>query len=76
MNIACNNQVTVNEVKEVIEKHTGKKLDLKQKPARLGDVDHTRADISRAEKLLGYKPLVDFESGIEKTITWFMSRKI
>jgi dTDP-glucose 4,6-dehydratase len=34
-----------------------------------------RPDISRARKLLGWEPKVDFESGIRETILYFKDRK-
>lgn len=40
-------------------------------PARIGDVLHTKADISLAKKLLNWQPKVSFEKGLEKTIQWF-----
>ena len=40
-------------------------------PERAGDVKHSQADISLAQNLLGYNPTDDFESGIQKYITWF-----
>ena len=40
-------------------------------PERAGDVKHSQADISLAQNLLGYHPTDDFESGIQKYITWF-----
>ena len=38
---------------------------------RAGDVMHTLADISDTENLLGYKPLVGFWQGLDKTIDWY-----
>lgn len=35
---------------------------------RKGDIPHSNADISKASKMLGYKPLIDFHTGIEKLI--------
>ncbi|CAN5799831.1 SDR family oxidoreductase [soil metagenome] len=37
-------------------------------PERAGDVRHSVADISRARELLGYAPIVDFASGLERTL--------
>lgn len=42
-----------------------------QKEKRAGDVVHTWADVSKARQLLGYKPKVTIEEGIERTIHWF-----
>lgn len=75
-NIAHGSQTRINEVRKLIEKYTNKKLNLEKRPPRLGDVRHTHADISKAKKLLGYNPTVNFDEGIKKTIEWFKSRKI
>lgn len=74
-NVACGSRITMNEVKKLIEKYTGKVLDLEKRPVRLGDVKHTLADISKIKKMLGYRPKVDFEQGLKNTIAWFESRK-
>jgi UDP-glucose 4-epimerase len=39
-------------------------------PARAGDVRHSRADISRARRDLGYDPKVVFEDGLAQTLAW------
>lgn len=74
-NVAHGERTSVNEIKGLIEKYTGRKLDLEKRPARLGDVLHTHADVSKAKKILGYKPTIKFEEGLKKTIEWFESRK-
>lgn len=40
-------------------------------PERLGDIMHSRADITKAKKLLGYLPKWDFEDGLILTIRWY-----
>lgn len=35
-----------------------------------GDVSQTYADISKAEELLNYHPLTDFENGIRQFVEW------
>lgn len=40
-------------------------------PWRSGDVMHTQADISKAERVLGYVPLVRFWDGLDRTIEWY-----
>jgi UDP-N-acetylglucosamine 4-epimerase len=39
---------------------------------RPGDVRHSLADISKAQRLLGYEPSHRFESGLAETATWYM----
>jgi nucleoside-diphosphate-sugar epimerase len=41
--------------------------------ARPGDVRHSCADISKAARLLGYRPLVSFEDGLRLTLEWYRS---
>lgn len=74
-NIAHGERTTVNEVKQMIEKYSERKIILEKRPARVGDVKHTHADISKAKKWFGYKPTVNFEDGLKRTVKWFESRK-
>lgn len=40
-------------------------------PDRAGDIKHSNADISKAKKLLGYKPEYNFERGLSLAIDWY-----
>ncbi len=40
-------------------------------PDRAGDIKHSNADISKAQKLLGYEPEWSFEKGIAAAIEWY-----
>ena len=55
-------------------------LDKQAKPiyteARRGDVRHSYADVSKIEKELGIKPIVDFESGLQKTISFYQRKQL
>jgi UDP-glucuronate 4-epimerase len=33
-------------------------------------VRDSQADIAKAERLLGYRPTVSFEEGLERTLAW------
>ncbi|MFH1201287.1 MAG: SDR family oxidoreductase [Candidatus Omnitrophota bacterium] len=44
-------------------------------PLRSGDVRHTLADISKARRLLGFNPEIDFVEGLERTVKWFESQR-
>jgi len=39
---------------------------------RAGDIKHSFADISLAEKSIGYKPVVSFQEGLKKTIESYL----
>jgi len=74
INIGHGKRTTLLEVRKLIEQYTEKKLSLERRPTRLGDVRHTHADISKARRLLGYRPLIDFETGLRETVEWFEER--
>jgi len=66
-------RITLNQVVQLLEKITGKKIQAKYDPPRTGDILHSQADISLATKVLGYKPLVLFEEGLKHTWDWYKS---
>lgn len=49
------------------------KVDIKYCPKRPGDIPHSQASIEKAQKLLGYVPLVSFFDGLQETIKWYCS---
>ena len=49
---------------------------IKQLPMQPGDVDRTYADITKAEKLIGYSPKTSFEEGIKKFVEWYKNNNI
>jgi len=70
-NIAHEERTNLLEVKELIEKYSGQKINLEKRPSRIGDVRHTHADISQARKSFGYKPKINFKDGLRKTVAWY-----
>ena len=70
-NVANNKDHTVLELVEILNKIMNKSIQPKFLPPRLGDVFKTLADISRIKEALGFKPLVDFETGLKLTVDWF-----
>ncbi|MBN2585385.1 NAD-dependent epimerase/dehydratase family protein [Patescibacteria group bacterium] len=75
-NVGSGIRIKLNDVKRLIAKYTGKRLQPEKRPPRVGDVRHTCADITKARRVLGYKPIVNFDEGLKQTIRWFESRKI
>lgn len=45
----------------------------RHEPARPGDVRHSLADVSAAAELIGYRPVVPLEEGLEATLAWYRS---
>jgi UDP-glucose 4-epimerase len=70
-NIATGRRVDLNESFQLLKKIIGFEGNVKYGAERAGDVKHSLADLSRAEKGLGYKPKVDFEAGLRRTVEWY-----
>jgi len=71
INIACGQAVTVNAIIDMINELLGKNVKPIYTDPRPGDVKHSLADITAAEKLLGFKPKVSFRQGLELAINWY-----
>ncbi len=70
-NIACGARFTLNDLLDKLRKILELNIQAEYTEPRPGDIMHSYADIKKAENDLGYKPQVDFENGLEKTIEWF-----
>ena len=70
-NVANGESHTVLELVEVLNKIMKKNIKPELLPVRKGDVFKTQADISKIAKKLNYKPLVNFEEGLRKTVEYF-----
>jgi UDP-glucose 4-epimerase len=71
VNLATGTRVSLNELLAAIKRITGSTVEPTYGPLRAGDVRDSQADISKAEQLLGYRPIVDFEEGLRRTVAWY-----
>jgi len=77
VNISTASAISVNKVVEIIKQKLGKpELANEYVAKRSGDIKHSLADITRAKERLAYDPKIDFEEGIQKTITWYRENLI
>jgi UDP-N-acetylglucosamine/UDP-N-acetylgalactosamine 4-epimerase len=74
-NIACGQQLSLNELFDHLRKEANSDLTPLHGPERAGDVKHSRADISKAGKLLGYFPVVKTQQGLKKTFSWYYANQ-
>ncbi len=76
-NIACHEEFSVLDIFENLKEILKiKNVVLTFKPQRAGDVRRTYADITKAEKLLGFTVQTRFRPGLEKTVKWFLDSGI
>lgn len=70
-NTASSNPKTIIEMIKTIEKITNKKAKINYEKQPIGDVNKTYGNISKANKLLKWKPKITFEEGITNFIEWY-----
>lgn len=75
LNVAAGKDTSVLQLVDMINEILGKRVKPELLPVRAGDVFRTNADISRIEKVLGFKPAVDFAEGLRKTVDWWQRQK-
>jgi UDP-glucose 4-epimerase len=73
-NVGTGRSVSVLDLVGTLNRLLGAGLTPVQGPARLGDVRHSRADISRARQNLGYEPVIPFEEGLRRTLDWYRTQ--
>jgi len=73
-NVATGRRVTLNETFKILQELTAYRGSIKYGPERGGDIKHSLADIAKAEAGLGYKPAVDFEEGLRRTVAWYRGK--
>jgi nucleoside-diphosphate-sugar epimerase len=76
VNIANGERISLNQLLEQLKIITSKPdVRADYQKARIGDVRHSLADISRARELLGYEPLIGLEEGLRRTIDWWKTSR-
>jgi UDP-N-acetylglucosamine/UDP-N-acetyl-alpha-D-glucosaminouronate 4-epimerase len=70
-NIATGTRFSLNQTFEMLRKIIGFSGTARNAAPRAGDVKHSLADISLAQKHLGYSADVSFEQGLRRTVEWY-----
>jgi len=70
-NVGYGGRTTVNELVDVLNDILDTGIDPVYDDPRPGDVRHSHADISKAQRRLGYDPVVGFEEGLERTVQYY-----
>jgi UDP-glucose 4-epimerase len=70
-NVACGERVSLNELVALLRTTLETDIEVRHEDARAGDVLHSLADVSLAERELGWKPAIGFEEGVRRTAAHF-----
>jgi UDP-glucuronate 4-epimerase len=71
VNLGGSRATSLRRLVQLLSDALGVRPEIEWLPLQPGDVERTWADISKAELLLGYRPSVPIEEGIQKFVAWF-----
>lgn len=74
LNVACGLGTTVNGLLDAVNDILGTKIEAVHAAPRAGDILHSKADISKAGRLMGFAPERSFREGLGETISWYKQR--
>tara|TARA_Y100000588_G_scaffold384554_1_gene476076 strand:+ start:33492 stop:34463 length:972 start_codon:yes stop_codon:yes gene_type:complete len=70
------NPITINQLISIIEKQLAKCAIIHRTRRAEGDMNVTRADITKSKKLLDWEPTISVQEGIGKTIKWYKENRL
>jgi UDP-glucose 4-epimerase len=70
-NMAGGKRIALNNLAQTIMMQCNNTVDIVYDEVRPGDIKHSLADISKANKGFGYIPKYDINRGLKETIEWF-----
>lgn len=71
-NIGSGTNITINLLAKMMKEISRIDIPIEYAPTRPADVKHCRADITKAQSDLGFKPDSDIKSGLVEYLNWFM----
>ncbi|NCN24331.1 MAG: NAD-dependent epimerase/dehydratase family protein [Candidatus Pacebacteria bacterium] len=70
-NIGTNREISTNDVFAAVTREFGTSSEVEHGPERPGEQVTSSLDYSKAQRVLGWEPTVDFENGVKKTVEWY-----
>jgi nucleoside-diphosphate-sugar epimerase len=75
INVATGGRISLNRLLATLSELVGSTVAPVHAPPRAGDVRDSQADVQKAEQILGYRPLVDLQEGLKKTLEWYRTTR-
>jgi nucleoside-diphosphate-sugar epimerase len=71
INLGGHEVIKINDLIRILESLTGKKATIEYRPRHPADMSTNWADISKAQRLLGWKPKTDLNQGVANLVDWY-----
>jgi UDP-glucuronate 4-epimerase len=75
INLGGHEVITMNALIALLEERIGRKAILERHPPNLADMLTNHADVTKAAKLLGWKPKVGLEEGLTRLVEWYRDER-
>jgi UDP-glucose 4-epimerase len=75
VNVGGGQRISLLQLLDLVRDVTGQCLACTHQPARKGDVRDSLAGLERAERVIGYHPLVPLHEGLQRTWQWFVEAR-
>ncbi len=75
INLGSDEPIVLNDAIRIVEQQLARKANIKHKPRHPADVMATWADISKAERLLGWRPQTRFKDGVARLVQWYKENR-
>jgi len=75
INLGNHQTVSLKNLLAALEEVIGKKAIINVQPEQPGDVPHTYADVSKAQRLLAYQPQTNLHAGLARFYEWFLQHQ-
>ena len=69
------NPFSLNTISQKLETLIGERAKIDHKPFHIADLMETWADIEKAKNLLGWKPKMSLDEGLDKSVSWYMQNR-
>ncbi len=75
INLGGHEVITINDLIRLLETTIGKKARIEHYPPVQADMFSNWADISKAGRLLGWKPQVSLQEGVQRLVDWYAAER-
>ena len=75
LNIGSTDRITIDELARVIRDEIDPSVEIEYDDSREGDAEHTHADVSKANELLGYTPSISIREGARRFVEWYRANE-
>lgn len=70
-NVACGNNISLNEIIKIIEELLNKRIVSEYKKPRIGDIKHSLASVDKLKEDIDYSKIIDFKTGLKILLSFY-----